>query len=194
MAFGGILPISSKHKNASWSLRRMLRSREKVLIVLALLTFLIVCIGPIFFLPDLRGGLNNRVDNVFKVYKQMQQVGPELILPPPPPLDKMDGGHNSPYRGIHNNAIDDLHHDDLERLKAKMENDDDLKNVRVIEKPLILSQTTKSTKENVLLENFHQLSGGPLIQGGEDSDPIARERRDKVKEVSLLIIVIIHFY
>uniref|UniRef100_A0A2P2I595 alpha-1,2-Mannosidase n=2 Tax=Hirondellea gigas TaxID=1518452 RepID=A0A2P2I595_9CRUS len=201
MAFGGVLPTSTKHRNASWSLRRVLRSREKVLICIAGLIFLIVCIGPIFFLPDLRGGLNNRVDNVFKVYKQMQKVGPELILPAPPLLDKSEDGAPAFVRGIHNNLEDDLHHGDRARLRERMENDDDLKNLRVIEKPLILSQTsTASSKvalmgqmdESVRLEEVvdskpvpRNSGDGPVVQGGMDTDPVARQHRDKVKEMML---------
>lgn len=183
MAFGGILPTTTKHRNSSWSLRRAIRSREKTIVCVAALVLLLVCIGPIFFLPDLRGGLNNRVDNVFKVYKQMQKVGPELILPPPPPLlEDNNGNVLQPPRVIHR-TVDEQHNLDRERLREKMENDDEFKNI--IEKPVVLDRLS-STSGSVARAPAVQVgpSYGPVVQGGEDADPIARERRNKVREVS----------
>lgn len=195
MAFGGILPTATKHRNASWSLRRLFRPREKVLVCLACLTFLIVCIGPIFFLPEFRGGLNNRVDNVYKVYKHMQKVGPELILPPPP----LKGEEGAPLvpRGFHNVFIDGLHNVDRARLREKIESDDNLRNI--IEKPMVMKQSSSphnaplvgQIDESANLLHNGEVGGvavrssgqGPVVQGGEDNDPIARQRRDKIREV-----------
>ncbi|XP_068212905.1 mannosyl-oligosaccharide 1,2-alpha-mannosidase IA isoform X1 [Palaemon carinicauda] len=217
MAFGGVIPLYNK-RNGSWLLRRVFRSREKVLIFLVCLTFLFICIGPIFFLPDLRGGLSTKVDHVYKVYKQMQKAGPELILPPPPP----DSGELGPIRkheGVYHNVVNpnDIHlTDDKQRLMEKINNDEELRNMRVIEKPVVLTvsatpvnkvnaaagqidESVKVLKEeeeavesNDIRAGF-QSDGGALkggsssmvVQGGEDADPIARQRRDKVKEMVL---------
>ncbi|XP_018022507.1 mannosyl-oligosaccharide 1,2-alpha-mannosidase IA-like [Hyalella azteca] len=192
MAFGGILPPTTKHRNASWSLRRAIRSKEKTLLCVAAFVILLVCIGPIFFLPDLRGGLNNRVDNVFKVYKQMQKVGPELILPPPPLLEDNSGNVLQPPRVFHR-GIDDLHQDDRERLREKMEQDNEFRNI--IEKPHVVKgpSSTLSNKvvnvgqidESIRLVQNAASGATPVVQGGEDNDPVARERREKVKEMTL---------
>lgn len=210
MAFGGILPLYSK-RNGPWTLRRIFRSREKVLILLVCLTFLFICVGPIFFLPDLRGGLSTRVDHVYKVYKQMQKAGPELILPPPPPQSGEDGGAIRKHEGIYHNVVEhnDIHlSDDKQRLMEKINNDEELRNMRVIEKPVVLTVSSTASNnankivgqvdESIKLEKIDgederrgevvKSSSGPVVQGGEDADPIARERRNKVKEVSLLCI------
>lgn len=220
MAFGGVIPLYSK-RNGSWTLRRVFRSREKVLIFLVCLTFLFICIGPIFFLPDLRGGLSTKVDHVYKVYKQMQKAGPELILPPPPP-ESGEVGAIRKHEGVYHNLVshDDVHlSDDKQRLMDKVNNDEELRNMRVIEKPLVM--TVSSTAANKPHELQGQVdesirvvadksqnevdrdrrngpgvvekSGGPLVQGGEDADPTARQRREKVKEVSWFEILLRNF-
>ncbi|XP_042230431.1 mannosyl-oligosaccharide alpha-1,2-mannosidase IA-like [Homarus americanus] len=209
MAFGGVLPLYSK-RNGSWTLRRIFRSREKVLIFLVCLTFLFICIGPIFFLPDLRGGLSTRVDHVYKVYKQMQKAGPELILPPPPPQSGEEGAIRK-HEGLYHIVVDhnDIHlSDDKQRLMEKINNDEELRHMRVIEKPVVLTvsstvankgnQIVGQVDESVRVQNGNEveleksgLSGGdgknplPVVQGGEDRDPVARQRRDKVKEMVL---------
>ncbi|KAF2354065.1 Protein kinase domain [Trinorchestia longiramus] len=141
---------------------------------------------------DLRGGLNNRVDNVYKVYKQIQKVGPELILPPPPLLEDTSGNVLQPPRVFHR-SVNDQHQDDRERLREKMENDNEFKNI--IEKPMMLKSqsSTLSNKaaavgqidESVRLVQGSEGKAGPVVQGGADRDPVARERREKVKEMTL---------
>lgn len=207
MAFGGVLPLHSK-RNGSWALRRIFRSREKVLIFLVGLTFLFICIGPIFFLPELRGGLSTRVDHVYKVYKQMQKAGPELILPPPPPQSGEDeGGAIRKHEGVFHNVVDhnDIHlADDKQRLLDKINNDEEMRHLRVIEKPVVLTLSSTSTARPVVAQldenvRVEQVGVGsqdrqgkpedkvhlPVVQGGEDPDPVARQRRDKVKEMVL---------
>lgn len=207
MAFGGVLPLHSK-RNGPCALRRIFRSREKVLIFLVGLTFLFICIGPIFFLPELRGGLSTRVDHVYKVYKQIQKAGPELILPPPPPQsgEEEGGGAIRKHEGVYHNVVghNDIHlADDKQRLLDKINNDEEMRHLRVIEKPVVLTLSSTSTAKAVVAqldENVRVEQGGgagqdrhgrlekghlPVVQGGEDPDPVARQRRDKVKEVSV---------
>lgn len=210
MALGGVLPLYSK-RNGSWALRRIFRSREKVLIFLVGLTFLFICIGPIFFLPELRGGLSTRVDHVYKVYKQMQKAGPELILPPPPPQSgEEEGGAIRKHEGVFHNVVDhnDIHLvDDKQRLLEKINNDEEMRQLRVIEKPVVLTLSSTPTVREVVAqvdEGIKVEQGGiavqqeglvrpedkgrlPVVQGGEDPDPVARQRRDKIKEVSTRI-------
>lgn len=206
MAFGGVFPLYSK-RNGSWALRRLFRSREKVLIFLVGLTFLFICIGPIFFLPELRGGLSTRVDHVYKVYKQMQKAGPELILPPPPPQSEEGGGAIRKHEGVFHNVVDhnDVHlADDKQRLLEKINNDEEMRQLRVIEKPVVLTLSSTPTvravaaqvDEGIRVEQAGQQDRLgrpedkghlPVVQGGEDADPVARQRRDKVKEVSIRV-------
>ena len=193
MAFGGINIVSKlRHRNPSLAIKRLLRTREKLLLGAAAVIFLIICIGPILFMPELRGGLNNRVD---KVYKQMQNVGPELILPPPP--RRGDDGSFQMNRGIHkhNKNINDIHEMDKIRLRQKIESDNDIK--RVLEKPAIKknekkidlsghpddSENVKNLSNNGGEDNRDPSLSHPIIQDGQDDDLDTRNRRDKVKEV-----------
>ena len=137
----------------------------------------------------------------------MQKVGPELILPPPPLKGEDAGGGPVLPRGIHNKNvfIDDLHHLDRVRLREKIESDDDLRNIRVLEKPIVMNHGPPSSDkasplgganigDGVLVvkssgDGLVMRSSGdsPVVQGGEDKDPIVRQRRDKVKEVCIKI-------
>ncbi|KAK7082327.1 hypothetical protein SK128_020820 [Halocaridina rubra] len=220
MAVGSVLPLYNK-RSGWWMLRRVFRSREKVLIFLLCLTFLFICIGPIFFLPDLRGGISTKVDHVYKVYKQMQKAGPELILPPPPResgeelvgIRKHEGVY---HNGGNSNQHNDIHlSDDKQRLLEKINNDEELRHMRVIEKPVVLTvSATPANKQNAAAQidesirlekkeaggggggheeneikvGYHgaeNKGSGMVVQGGEDADPVARERREKVKEMVL---------
>lgn len=67
--------------------RRSFRPREKYLILLVFLTFVVVCFCTFFFLPDFRAGTSGAaVNSVYRVYEHMQKAGPELLIPAPPRL------------------------------------------------------------------------------------------------------------
>lgn len=183
------------------SARRALRTREKFLILLLLATLAFVCLGGLFYLPD------NFVatGKVREVYDQIQKAGPEIFIPAPPVARRhrhgveMSGAANS---NNHGDGGDDEHHilGDRDRLNAKIQNDWAAGGGRDhIEKPQARSGTSSNvapimnppSPEITNAQNNGDASGvgaAPESQNrlpnGEDSDPIARERRNKVKEVS----------
>lgn len=111
--------------------RRSFRLREKYLIVSVLLTFGIVWLGALFYLPEFKSSTSVN-DSVYKVYKHIQKAGPELLMPPP--LAQNDVG-DFPVVGIlrHGEDGDDPHIiEDRNRLRAKIEEDMGMK---VLERP-----------------------------------------------------------
>lgn len=138
----------------------------------------------------------------------MQKAGPELILPPPPPQSGEEGAIRK-HEGVYHNVLDhnDIHlSDDKQRLMEKINNDEELRHMRVIEKPVVLTvSSTAANKANQVLEQVDEgikvqsadeveperqgvspkevKTPLPVVQGGEDPDPVARQRREKVKEV-----------
>ncbi|XP_046991848.1 mannosyl-oligosaccharide alpha-1,2-mannosidase IA-like, partial [Schistocerca americana] len=208
MTATGILPTYQRFVNGvpvpSFS-RRSFRPREKYLILLVFMTFGVVCFGAFFYLPE----FSRASGTVNSVYKHMQKAGPELLIPAPPHADDVselpgggkiirhgDLGQQDPHRS-----------EDRAKLQAKIEEaeeQDKMRNQKVLERPDIfvepvvsVSAALKTNKpvENVIEENAAQKEQKivtippapsdryPATFGGEDADPIARERRNKVKEV-----------
>ncbi|GLV45294.1 alpha-Mannosidase class I a [Carabus blaptoides fortunei] len=205
---GGILPTYQRFVNGvpvpTFS-RRSFRPREKYLIFLVFLTFGLVCFGTFFFLPEFRGS-NSTVDSVYKVYQHMQKAGPELLIPAPPHLS--DSSDTLKLIRHDDEKVDPHVIDDRAKLLAKIEQDAELK---VLERPnmdLNLKNKPSSTStaskpaEEVLEAGENNAAGGlvpqvapivtvppahsdhyPDVNRGEDPDPVARERRAKVKEM-----------
>lgn len=206
MTTTGILPTYQRFVNGvpvPFS-RRYFRPREKYVIILAVLTFGLVFFGTFFFLPEFRG-TNNAADSVYKVYDQIKRAGPELLIPPPPYLSDSREAIRLVRHDDDSADVDPHILDDREKLKAKIEQDGELK---VLERPdmgLQLKTSSTSSKPNNNLPEPNvggdRVNEGvpqesrivtvppafsdhyPLVNRGEDSDPVARERRNKVKEV-----------
>lgn len=214
MTSTGILPTYQRFVNGvpvpSFS-RRSFRPREKYLILLVFLTFGVVCFGAFFFLPEFRSSGSTVNNSVYKVYQHMQKAGPELLIPAPPHLDDLDVPNL--IRHDDHKLLDPHFLEDRDRLQAKIEEDQALKVLERpnIDFPLKPSSSL-APKENGLLDlpivdNVDNAIGEqidddildsypivtvppapsnhyPDVNRGEDKDPVARERRDKVKEVS----------
>lgn len=180
-------PVSS-------SIRRSLRVREKFLILLLFATLAFVCFGGLFYLPD--NFVNS--DKVREVYKKIQSAGPEIFIPAPP-ISRQHHQH-----GIDGNSnyeqIDGEKHilNDRNRLHAKIQGDwaalaaegDHLEKPQ--SKPQANSLPLISSSASEKVENPIDGAGvadAPDLQlnsipNGEDPDPVARERRNKIREVS----------
>lgn len=213
MATTGILPSYQRFLNGApvpTSTRRSFRPREKYLILLVFLTFGVVCFGAFFFLPEFRGA--GTVNSVYKVYRHMQKAGPELLIPAPPHGEEASESSGKLSLALIRHNVEsqqDPHRmEDRAKLLAKIE-EEDRKNQKVLERPDIGDSINKpsessSTKaeepikqmiENVvdmaeLAQQIHTVpplesDHYPVVFGGEDKDPTARIRRDKVKEVGL---------
>lgn len=202
----GILPTYQRFVNGvpvpSIS-RRSFRLREKYLIVSVLLTFGIVWLGALFYLPEFKSS-NSVNDSVYNVYKRIQKAGPELLMPPP--LAQNDVG-DFPVVGIvhHGEEGDDPHIvEDRNRLRAKIEEDMGMK---VLERPQFdvgpsissskgPSKPTVNAIEMPAMKNAEGKGVSPSGQRAESfddkyvavalspgADPDIRNKLDTVKEM-----------
>lgn len=190
MTVTGILPTYQRFVNGvpvPFS-RRYFRPREKYVILLAVLTFCLVFFCTFFFLPEFRGTNNySESSGGYKVYEQLKKAGSDFLLPPPPPLGDLK---ESKIVRHDDDTLEDPHVvDDREKLRAKIEQDGDLK---VLERPdLGLKRSTSSTSRPKISQEDDEIfkippapsDHYPLTTNGEDKDPTMRERRNKVKEV-----------
>ncbi|XP_066253728.1 mannosyl-oligosaccharide 1,2-alpha-mannosidase IA isoform X1 [Euwallacea similis] len=195
---GGLLPIYNLNRPVPFW--RFFRSREKFIIFLVFLTFCMLCFGTFFYLPEFRGSSG-------RIYDQIKKVGPELLIPPPPQ------GEDSQEAQIQAQAL--IRHEidakndphvigDREKLKAKIEEDRELKVLERPDRAIVVPKRSSSGGPPVnapegLEEPLNQvdeiLGPGavtvppahadhyPLRQGGEDAESSVREKRDKVKEM-----------
>ena len=216
MASTGILPTHQRYLNGAHlpsSIRRSFRPREKYLIILVFFTFGIVCFGAFFFLPEFK--FVNSSSSVYTVYKHIQKAGPELLIPAPPHMDEFSDNFRANKLGIFRHDFqdqDDPHElEDRAKLKAKIAEDVEMdkKNQKVLERPEYNKPSTSSSSTKIVETQQKQLETianvdnelivtvppgfsehYPNINRGEDSDPVARERRNKILEVSDVFLTI----
>lgn len=204
MTSTGILPSYQRFINGvpvPFS-RRSFRAREKYVIFTVFITFGLICFGTFFFLPEFRGTSN--ADSVYKMYDQIKRSAPELLIPVPPVLE--DSREPQKLFRHEGDAKSDPHLlDDREKLKAKIEQDRELK---VLERPAVDVRTSSTAASRVVRDQVENNDDGakgngqredrglavvtvppavsdhyPSITGGEDKDSVVKERRNKVKEV-----------
>lgn len=203
----GVLPTYQRFVNGvpvPTISRRSFRLREKYLIASVLLTFGIVWLGALFYLPEFKNS-NSVNDSVYNVYKRIQKAGPELLMPPP--LAQNDVG-DFPIVGIvrHGEEGDDPHIvEDRNRLKAKIDEDMGMK---VLERPQFdVAPSVSSSKgpskppvdaiEEPVASNLAGKDVSPSAVKGDSSDryevvalapgtdPDTKQKLEKVKEVCL---------
>ena len=176
--------------------RGLCRSREKQLFILALGTISFLCFGSIWFLPE-KSGPGGKVKVVRDTIKEQVE---NLILPPPP----QDLGGEVIRHGVIDKP-DPHKAEEKAQLAAQIELDEEIQRIRknqekqVLAKPNMDNKDSKksSSSPQVLDNNFakpakvkdsegsvDKVIGDPTIQGGEDADEIAKQRREHVKGVS----------
>lgn len=176
-------------RTSTLSVRRALRAREKFLLLLLCATLAFVCFGGLFYLPD--NFVNS--DRVREVYKKIQSAGPEIFIPAPPVARHhhqhgIDGGYSN------GNRLDGEKHilNDRNRLHKKIQGDSAADDH--LEKP----QPRPQVNDDLLAHGKREIESpvdgagvadAPDLQTtslpiGEDPDPVARERRNKIREVS----------
>lgn len=161
--------------------RKSFRSREKFLILLVLLTFGFVCCCAFFLLPDNFGS-----EHVIKVYKQFKKTGPEIFIPAPPAahgINNEEDIHKTVDRAklAEKIKIELGEMDILEKPETNRRDSSSLNNNNE-ELPLVKPPVRETNKKiESVNTDFLQLN----IVNDEDSDPVARERRNKVKEVRI---------
>ncbi|KAJ1521019.1 hypothetical protein ONE63_002731 [Megalurothrips usitatus] len=194
--------------------RRSFRPKERFLILLVFGTFVLVCFGAFFYLPEYSGaGPAHRVYG--KVLESVQKAGPDLLIPPAAAglggaLVRHDGDPGD---------LDPHSAGDRAKLLAKMKEDAELeriKNPKVLERPEMaprpssasspgpqgpqgpqgvgpamgpslgsseMGQARSAPRRVVTVPPRGCSDRCPAIAGGEDPDPLIRQKRDKVKEM-----------
>lgn len=191
-----MLPTYSR-LGTSLSVRRALRTREKFLILLLFATLAFVCFGGVFYLPDNFVG----TDKVRQVYKKIQSAGPEIFIPAPPVARHHHQHGLDAMNSIDEQADGEQHIlNDRNRLHEKIKGDwasaaaegDHLEKPQ--QKPqsneaqFDMSPQAPEKRDAESPVDGAGVADAPDLQIslplGEDPDPIARERRNKVREVS----------
>ncbi|XP_052830359.1 mannosyl-oligosaccharide 1,2-alpha-mannosidase IB isoform X3 [Octopus bimaculoides] len=213
MAASGILPTYQRYINGVPipNTRRILRFREKYIVLLVFAIFVTVCFGGFFFLPELRDRVN--VDTLARGAQQM-------FLPEP-----FGGTHGNGHKHGHsrqnslhqinsnNNNKGDLtqgnsSHTGNQQQQQQLKNDGLSAGVKVkLEERLNISKDTaaeykklinldknklqekikkaKIEQDKRLKENVvFEHEGGYGVRGGEPDDPVYKVRREKVKEAT----------
>ena len=190
--------------------RGLCRSKEKQIFLLALGTISFLCFGSIWFLPGSSSGKANKVETVQKLIVEQAKNVENLILPPPP--GDIGGDHNNINPNIRHGVLDkpDRKKEEMALLDAQIELDDEIKKIRqnqehqVLAKPNNFDSKGEEKKSSSSLpqaldnefakpgkkpaEKMGDSGISPLIQGGEDDDEVARQRRDHVKGVSYILV------
>lgn len=181
--------------------RKPYRSTERCLITVILCTFLLVICGT-FYLPELRTTAATR-ESLSRVYKHMQNAGPEFLIPAPPHAEALHD-RVKPFNRHFNLQSDDDPHvlDDAKKLRAKIE--EEHRSQKVLERPDILlpirqnsspakplaseygKEPSKPTTGNSVVLPPASNVRNPVIIGGEDPNEEIRQKRQKIVEVRLL--------
>lgn len=173
------------------------KSPEKLLILLVVACLSFVFFGAFFLLPD-----NFGQDKVSRLYRHFKEA-PEIFLPAPPIRRHNSGDSTS------NSENSPLHYDDIhligDRSKLKDKINSELGH-DILEKP----ETAKieRSRERQAVENGNNVLQAPKtspavpafvrdavsslenqIVHSDDLDATARERREKVKEVSRIVLI-----
>ncbi|XP_050424507.1 mannosyl-oligosaccharide alpha-1,2-mannosidase IA [Adelges cooleyi] len=99
--------------------RRTRRNSELCLVALVFISLSVICFGALFYLPEFKATYSGTLNNV---YKQIQNAGPELLLP-------------ARSNARHDGVLEDPHAAwDKEALSAKIEEEDSDKK-KVLERP-----------------------------------------------------------
>lgn len=168
-----MLPTYQRFNASSSAKNRSFRVSEKILIFLVFISFLVIVVFGFFLLPDF-GGTNG----VIQVYNKFKKAGPEIFIPAPPVADKY--GNDFDRLRLQEKISHDLDVDDL------LEKPELQQPAKVPVAPLQVPEHNKNHHNHRHDDKTTQDSADSLyIVDGVDQDPIARERRDKVKEVSL---------
>ena len=180
---------------------RPFRCRETHLFLAIGATIAVICFGTIFFMPDLSESLR-RMESLNRVQKRVQDTAEGLLLPPPPHAEPDAAGGAAPG---HAGQIEDPHLAlDRQKLYEKVRSAGalpppplakprqgaaadggdagDADNVDVDEPlPAAAAAAVPGMADG---RGGSGPPAGPTLPDGEDRDPVARQRRHTIKQVS----------
>jgi hypothetical protein len=159
--------------NASGSGKiRSFRVSEKILIFLVFVSFLVIVLFGFFLLPDF-GGTNG----VIQVYNKFKKAGPEIFIPAPP-IDRNRDANDFDKLRLQEKIRSDFDVDLLEKPQLQ-----EADKVPVVPIP-VPNHKNNHGQQNVDKTTQRDAGDSLYVADGADQDSGAREKRDKVKEVS----------
>lgn len=175
--------------------RKPFRSKERYLIVIVFCTLVLMFCGTFFYLPELRPSYGAR-ESVLKVYKHVQEAGPDLLIPAPPFAEEVKSNRNLNRHYNSHNEVDPHVLEDRQKLQAKIE--EEQRNQKVLERPdiAVINKVPSSSlnvnpgpqpqtdDQNTKTVSPTRTQHFPVIIGGEDKDKDIRQKRSKIVEVS----------
>ena len=168
-----MLPTYQRFNGSNSTKIRSFRASEKILIFLVFISFLVIVLFGFFLLPDF-GGTNG----VIQVYNKFKKAGPEIFIPAPPIADK--NGNDFDRIRLQEKIRSEMDMDILEKPELQQP-------VKVPIVPIPVPDHKNHHNHRLHDDKTTQESSDSLyIVDGADQDPVAKERRDKVKEVSLI--------
>ena len=177
---GGLLPTHySRASNGvigltpSSNSRSILRIREKYLLVLVVVIFIVFSVIGVAYLPELKAS------NVYKYIKPADSLGPDLLGLVPPIDEHVVGGH-----GSHTARAK---YQDKQRLQMKI-NEDFNYNISqlraVLPKPNVNGLGPELTLKNEEITVDDNEWTPLVLSSGDDPDPEVRKKRDFIKEMT----------
>ncbi|XP_065221293.1 mannosyl-oligosaccharide 1,2-alpha-mannosidase IA [Planococcus citri] len=175
--------------------RKPFRSKERYLIIIVFCTLVLMFCGTFFYLPELRPSYGAR-ESVYKVYKHVQEAGPDLLIPAPPFAEEVKGNRNLNRHYNSHNEVDPHVLEDRQKLQAKIV-EEEQRNQKVLERPDIavinkVPSSSLSVNPGPQPQTGDQSVGTippaknqhyPVVVGGEDKDEDIRQKRNKVVEM-----------
>ncbi|GFS85334.1 uncharacterized protein NPIL_308191 [Nephila pilipes] len=177
MAASTVLPTYQRYINGapvSAAGRKTLRLREKYIVLLVLGTFVAVCIGTFFFLPEFRSGSIN------SAYRHIRNAGSDLLLPP---LQVVDKAVLQPHDV--NNADP---HVIMDRAKLVLKIQEDLEKERQknlkenMDKAQVENPLSKIGQQNNLVE-----TKGELLKGRDDGVMVQDQLVNDVAQIPITV-------
>ena len=182
--------------------RKTLRLREKYIILLVLCTFSIVCMCAFLYLPNMHDKVSMK-----EMRQRLQEAGDTMLLPKPRvgiekgkvmrTVDENGDSDKKVLQGKIDRAwekqkIDEalskqnIHPKEAEDIKAKIEVDKE-----ILREKLRLKQQEKEVAEKKAAQKVvKDHDGHPGSRGGRPAESSAQERREKVKQVSTVKVVL----
>ena len=175
-----------------------IRIRERVLVMLVLATFGFVSFIAVFYLPDKTPDTGN-ANKVYKVYKELENAGRDLIIPNRAPESPALEAPSVLHGHGGEPGAPDIHKvEDKAKLLAQVELDQEIQEMHRRQmdqmqqlpkpnmKPPSPPKEVSSSSSDLALAPFKKdnemPADSPVITGGED--PSVLEKRETVRQVS----------
>lgn len=173
-----MLPTYQRFNNSSSSKIRSFRASEKILIFLVFISFLVIVLFGFFLLPDLSAS-----SGVIQVYNKFKKAPFEEIFIPAPPIERNRDTFDLDRIRLEKKIKSEFNANDVDSELEKPELQQPQK-VPIVPLPVPDSIKNPHHGDHKKSPSTDSSNSDVYSVDGQDQDPVARKRRDKVKEVS----------